>query len=86
MRHDRDMSRIEMQLARWVADHKLASRKLKTEVLYVAIAKYVEVAEQKSGWHRKQIIWEARQLYGVSERTVETAISANRQSRSTAPK
>jgi hypothetical protein len=52
---------------------RMANRELRTETLHRAIARFVR-AMKKSGWPRKVIIPDAARTYGVSERTVETAI------------
>ena len=72
MRHGRPGIRW---LGSELAKCKLAGREIRTELLYTLIAKYFAAATRESGWHRKKIIGEAAKTYGVSPRTVETAIS-----------
>jgi hypothetical protein len=74
-----DCKGIAKQLALELARKQLADRPLHTEVLHRAIAQFVALAKEESGragppWPRKKIIDEAKDCYGVSERTVETAI------------
>jgi len=68
-------SALAQRLALDLARARLANRKLHTEVLHRAIAKFVALATKESGWHRKRIIDEATKFYGVSESTVEKAIA-----------
>jgi hypothetical protein len=66
---------IAEQLALRLARNQMADRQLRTETLHRPIAQFVARAMKESGWVRKQIISEAVRIYGVSERTVETAIA-----------
>jgi hypothetical protein len=72
-----DWEKIAKQLALELARDRLADRRLHTEVLHRAIAQFVALATEAKarGWHRKRIIAEAVDRYGVSTRTVETAIA-----------
>jgi hypothetical protein len=64
------VKRLALELAR----DRLADRQLHTETLYRAIAQFVALAKDESGRPRKAIIGDAVRIYGVSERTVETAL------------
>jgi hypothetical protein len=54
---------------------RMANRKLRTKTLHRAIAQFVACAMKESGQPRKVIIPDTARFYGVSERTVETAVS-----------
>jgi hypothetical protein len=68
--------RLVLELAR----NQLRDRRLHTEVLHRAIAQFVALAVKEvaaleiKGWNRKKIIGEAMKIFGVSTRTVETAL------------
>jgi hypothetical protein len=66
---------IAKQLALKLARYQLADRQLHTETLYRVIAQFVTLAKKESGQPRKEIIFQATRIYGVHERTVETAIA-----------
>jgi hypothetical protein len=70
-----DWKEIAKQLALKLACDQLADRRLHTEVLHRVIAQFVVLATKESGRNRKWIIDEAVRIYGVSARTVETAIA-----------
>jgi hypothetical protein len=65
---------IAEQLAFELARYRLADRRLRTEELHRAIARFVVFATKKSGKPRKVIIEHAVDIFGVSTRTVETAL------------
>ena len=65
---------IVKQLTLERARNQLRDRRLHTEVLHRAIAQFVALAKEKSGWPRKRIVTEAVSIYGVKARTVEIAI------------
>jgi hypothetical protein len=81
-RHDRDMAddtdtRVIRHLADKLADQQMAERELRTEALHTLIAKYVAAArEAQPDKQMKVIVADAVAHYGVSERTVWTAIRA----------
>src|SRR5205823_6470348 len=70
-----DDTKIAKRLALDLARVQLAERQLHTEVLHRAIAQFVITAAKESGKNRKWIIDQAADIYGVSARTVETAIA-----------
>jgi hypothetical protein len=72
---DQTWEKIAKRLALELARDQLTDRQLHTEVLHRAVAQFVALAMKESGWHRKKIIGEAMDRYGVGERTVEKAIA-----------
>jgi hypothetical protein len=70
-----DWKNITKRLALELAHKQLADRQLRTKELYHAIAQFVAVAKEESGKSRKWIIGKAIDHYGVSKRTIETAIA-----------
>jgi hypothetical protein len=64
--------RVTMRLALRLAEHQLADRSVRTEVLHTVIAKYVAAARKAnpSRGAIKQIVSDAAAYYEVSEDTV----------------
>jgi hypothetical protein len=69
-----DWVEIAKQLALELARKQMADRQLHKEERYRAIARFVAVAMKESGLPRKAIFDDAMGIYGVKERTIETAI------------
>jgi hypothetical protein len=70
--------KVIKRLALELAEKRLHNRKLRTEVLYTLIAKYVEANIALRPRERKKIIDEAVKHYRVDVRTAERAIKRHR--------
>jgi hypothetical protein len=66
---------IAERLALNNAQRLLQKRKLRTDNLYHAIARFVVLSMHNRGWPRKVAIYEAASRFKVKERTVEEALA-----------